>query len=130
MLTFEVGDQAVAIPFDRLADEVVVHATVGGIPIVALWQPGTNAALDARDIPDGRDIGAAGAFRAEVDGSAITFEARDGAIYDTATGSRWNVLGAAVEGPLAGARLEPVVSGTHFWFIWSIFKPDTSVLVE
>jgi len=130
VLTVELGDQAVAIPFDRLADEVVVHATVGGIPIVALWQPGTNAALDARDIPDGRDIGAAGAFRAEVDGSAITFEARDGAIYDTATGSRWNVLGAAMDGPLAGTRLEPVVSGTHFWFIWSIFKPDTSILVE
>ena len=37
--------------------------------------------------------------------------------------------------PLAGTRLEPLVSGTHFWFIWSffwfiwsIFKPDTIVL--
>lgn len=130
VLTFEVGEQAVAIPFDRLAAEVVVEATVGGMSVVALWQPGTNAALDARSIPDGRDIGAAGAFRAEVDGRPITFEARDGLIYDTATGSRWNVLGTAVEGPLTGTRLDPIVSGTHFWFIWSIFKPDTSILVE
>ncbi len=130
VLTFEVGGEAVAIPFERLAVEIVVEATVGGVPVVALWQPGTNAALDTRRLEDGRDIGAAGAFRAEVEGTPARFEARDGGIYDTATGSRWNVLGAAVEGPLTGIRLEPVVSGTHFWFIWSIFKPDTNVLSE
>lgn len=130
VLTFEIGGEAVAIPFDRLSNEVVVEATVGGIPVVAFWQPGTNAALDARSIPDGRDIGAAGAFRAEINGAPVRFEARDGAIYDSATGSRWNLLGSAVDGPLAGTRLEPVVSGTHFWFIWSIFKPDTSVLAR
>ncbi|MGE3796005.1 MAG: DUF3179 domain-containing protein [Dehalococcoidia bacterium] len=130
VLTFEVGDEAVAIPFERLSDEVVVEATVGGIPVVALWQPGTNAALDTSSIPDGRDIGAAGAFRAEINGAPVRFEAREGQIYDTGTGSRWNVLGTAVEGPLAGTRLEPLVFGTHFWFIWSIFKPDTNILSE
>ncbi|GMU39853.1 MAG: hypothetical protein AMXMBFR23_07190 [Chloroflexota bacterium] len=130
VLTFEVRAQPVAIPFDRLANEVVVETTLEGIPVVALWQPGTNAALDARSIEDGRDIGAAGAFRAEIDGRPARFEAREGAIYDSDTGSRWNVLGTAVEGPLTGKRLQPLVSGTHFWFIWSVFKPDTTVLVE
>jgi len=130
VLTFEVGDEALAVPFERLSDEVVVETTVGGIPVVAFWQAGTNAALDTSSIPDGRDIGAAGAFRAEIDGTPVRFEAREGQIYDTGTGSRWSVLGTAVEGPLAGTRLEPLVSGTHFWFIWSIFKPDTNVLTE
>ncbi|MGE3961754.1 MAG: DUF3179 domain-containing protein [Dehalococcoidia bacterium] len=130
VLTFEVEDQAVAIPFDRLSQEVVVETSVGGVPVVALWQHGTNAALEAGAVRDGRDIGSAGAFRADVDGVPVRFEARDGAIFDTGTGSRWNVLGTAVEGPLAGTRLEPLVSGTHFWFIWAVFKPDTVVLVE
>lgn len=130
VLTFEIEEQAVAIPFDRLSQEVVVETSVSGVPIVALWQPGTNAALDERSITDGRDIGSAGAFRAEVDGAPVRFEARDGAISDVGTGSRWNVLGTAVEGPLAGTRLEPLVSGTHFWFIWAVFKPDTVVLSE
>lgn len=126
---------AVAIPFDHLPDEIVVEATIAGVPMVALWQPGTSAALEAPNIEapnieDGRNIGAAGAFRAELNGGSARFAARDRAIYDIETDSRWNALGAAVEGPLTDTRLEPLVSGTHFWFIWSIFKPGTTVLAE
>ena len=62
-------------------------------------------------------------------GERLAFEARDGAIVDVGTGSTWNVLGQAVEGPLAGSQLEPVVSGSHFWFAWSVFKPGTRVIL-
>jgi hypothetical protein len=45
---------------------------------------------------------------------------------------RWdrlaNVLGLAVEGPLEGYRLEQLVSGSHFWFAWSVFKPESRVI--
>ena len=46
---------------------------------------------------------------------------------DAETGSTWNVLGRAVEGPLAGAQLKPVVHGDYFAFAWLAFRPDTLI---
>jgi hypothetical protein len=46
---------------------------------------------------------------------------------DSETGSRWNILGRAVSGPLAGRRLDPIVHGDDFWFAWAAFKPATRV---
>ena len=57
----------------------------------------------------------------------LTFTAVGEHFVDDQTGSRWNLLGQAVDGQLAGKRLEPVVHGTHFWFAWAVFKPFTTV---
>lgn len=130
VLAVEVGDETLAFPFDALSDRVVIHSTAAGVPVVAFWQPGTAAALDTSRIVQGRDVGAAGAFVARIDGVDVSFEARDGVIVDAETGSEWNVLGVAVAGPLAGQRLEPLQAGSHFWFVWSIFKPDTRVVTR
>ncbi len=46
---------------------------------------------------------------------------------DEETGSRWDLLGQATAGPLAGKHLEPVVHGTPFWFAWAVFKPGTRI---
>ena len=54
-------------------------------------------------------------------------EGEDAPITDTQTGSSWDVTGRAVEGPLAGTVLEPVVHGDHFWFAWAAFVPHTSI---
>ena len=35
------------------------------------------------------------------------------------------IFGNAIDGPLAGKNLAPVVHGNHFWFAWAVFKPDT-----
>lgn len=35
---------------------------------------------------------------------------------------------SATSGVLAVTALEPVVSGNHFWFSWSIFRPNTKVI--
>lgn len=130
VLAIEIEGDVVAIPFGMLKDRVVVHAEVGSVSVVALWQPGTSTALDASVIVKGRDVGAAGAFVATLDGAPITFTARRGSIYDLRTGSRWNAAGVAVTGPLKGARLQPVVSGSHFWFAWSVFKPHVRLITE
>jgi len=49
---------------------------------------------------------------------------------DAQTGSRWNVLGHAVDGPLAGARLDPVEHVDTFWFAWAAFHPDTRIIAD
>lgn len=130
VLAIEVGNDAVAIPFDVLAEQVVVTTLVGDQAVVAFWQPGTTSAVGSTTLADSQDVGSAGAFSPILDGAPLEFVARDGAIFDVASGSRWSVTGVAVDGPLAGTRLQPVMSGSHFWFAWSVFKPHVRVVSE
>lgn len=127
VVAVEIGDDAVAYPFGLLEQVRVVEDTVGGERIVVFHQPGTVSALDEASIADSRDIGAAGVFTPAAAGQELTFRAEGDDIFDNETNSRWNVLGKAVEGPLAGEELAPVVHGDHFWFAWSAFNPDTRV---
>jgi len=55
----------------------------------------------------GPRVGAAAAFRRDLDGRHLTFRSDERGVFDRETGSRWNALGEAVEGPLAGRRLAP-----------------------
>lgn len=128
VLTVDLGDDPIAFPFSVLTETVVLEAESAGQRIVAFWQSGASSPLDEAFIIAGRNVGAAGAFIPSADGQALTFEARDGAIVDLQTGSTWNVLGKAIDGPLAGTALEPVVSANHFWFAWAVFEPDTRVI--
>ena len=128
VLTVELGGEPVAFPFSALSERIVIEAEAGGSTIVAFWQPGAVSPLDKEFIIGSRNVGSAGAFLPLLDGERLTFEAIEGEIFDTQTGSRWNVLGQAVEGALAGAQLEQVLSGNHFWFAWSIFEPETRVV--
>ena len=66
-------------------------------------------------------------FSRELDGQVLTFEATDEGFVDKETGSRWSLTGEAIDGPLSGSSLEKLVSGEHFWFAWSVFRPDTIV---
>jgi hypothetical protein len=72
-------------------------------------------------------LGSTGVYEPFADGTKLTFAAKDGVIVDEQTGSTWNVLGKAVEGPLQGEQLVPVVHANHFWFAWAAFHPHTTV---
>ena len=130
VLTLELGGETAAFPFSALSELVVIEAAVGGEAVVAFWQPGQVSALDDAFIIGSRNVGSAGAFSPFLNGDRLRFEARDGTIVDAGTGSTWDVLGRAVDGPLAGSQLTAFVSGNHFWFAWAVFKPETRVILE
>jgi hypothetical protein len=116
----------VAYPFETLANEVIVNDTVGERDVVAFWQPGSRSALDQRDIDSSRDVGMAALFRRTLDDQILTFFVdNDGTIRDEETNSAWNVFGTAVEGELEGKQLRQEIAGSHFWFAWAAFQPDT-----
>ncbi len=117
-----------AIRLDPLLEVGVVAFALDGAPAVAFALPGTTSALDAGDITGGRDVGATGVFRPSVDGRALTFTRAEGGFVDAETGSRWDIFGAAVAGPLQGARLEVIEHVDTFWFAWAAFAPATAVL--
>ncbi len=117
-----------AYPFSVVQAVGALNDTVAGVPVVVLWSPGTADALDSSDTAGGVDVGAALAFDRRVDGEELEFAAADGGRFtDDRTGSMWNVLGQAIEGELAGTRLDPVVHTNEFWFAWAAFHPNGEV---
>lgn len=119
--------EPVAVRLDPLAEAGVVEVTVDGDPVTVWHLPGTGSALDDDDTANGRDVGATGVFRPEIDGQPLTF-ARDGdGFVDDQTASRWDIFGTAVDGPMAGSQLEAVEHVDTFWFAWASYQPDTRI---
>lgn len=127
VVAFTLGEVAAAYPFSVLEKLPAINDTVNGMALVVFWKPGTSSALDTASIPAGRDIGATGVFRREVNGQTLTFSPEGDNFKDAETGSTWNILGQAIAGPRIGTQLEAIVHGNHFWFSWVVFRPDTIV---
>ncbi|MDX1577783.1 MAG: DUF3179 domain-containing protein [Gemmatimonadota bacterium] len=88
-------------------------ASVDGEPVVAFWNSFASTAV---------------AYRAEVDGMALTFEVVDGRRRDVETGSFWDFEGNAFAGPLEDAKLEALEEAyLAYWFAWAEFQPDTRI---
>ena len=124
---FTIGDAAAAFPFTVLNQERVVNYNVGGTDLVVFFKPGTRTALGGLLIGEAAEVGATGVFEADVEGSKLTFRPEGDTFVDNETGTTWNILGQAVDGPMTGTRLTPIVHGNHFWFSWGVFQPDTMI---
>ena len=127
VVTVEIGAEAVAYAFSRLAGHPVVNDDVGNQPITVFYRTGVVSPLDRSSINDSKDVGAGVAFLRVLDGQELTFEWRDGEFRDVQTRSTWDITGRAVAGQLAGQQLRPLLHGNYFWFSWAAFKPDTRV---
>ena len=123
-----VGDEVAVVPFPRLARERVVNAEVGGRPLVFLFKPGVRSALDAKAINDSKDVGTAAAFERTLDGRELELRAQGDGFVDREGGSRFDITGRAVSGPLEGRRLPQVRHDQQFWFALAAFVPDARIL--
>lgn len=124
-----VGGEPVAYSFEMLAEKRVVNDTVGGVDVVAFWQPGQVSALDQRTIDESRDVGMAALYSRQLNGQTLTFIlSDDGLIRDEQTGSAWNVFGTATDGELQGQQLQQQLAFPHFWFAWVAFRPETRLV--
>ena len=121
------GGAARAYPYTVLAERRAVNDTVGGTPLVVLYEPSALSTLSAPAIADARAVGTAAVFAPEVGGRRLTFALRGEDIVDQETGSVWNVAGEAVSGPLQGRRLRPLLHHQALWFYWATVHPDTPI---
>mgnify|MGYP001604630163 CR=1 FL=1 len=126
------GDASAAWALDAVDDTgpAATNGEVGSTPVVIFWQPGQVSALETDDTGTGRDVGSVGVFLAAVDGRTLTFSAGTDGFEDQETGSRWDLAGRAVAGPLSGARLERIPHFDTFWFAWSTYRPETTLIEE
>lgn len=108
VLGLELGEASFVVP---LAGRRVVSTRLGGEALALVMDP---------------RAGFGAAYRRLLDGRELTLEARPGRgpleLVDRQTQSRWNLLGEAIAGPLAGRRLEPV-GARAFFFAWAALHP-------
>jgi len=116
-----------AFPFSILAEEGAVNYRANGVDVAIFFKFGTNSALGDAQISFAADIGTTAVFNAVFEGQKLTFTAVGDGFTDAETGSTWNILGEAIEGPKTGGRLTKIVHSDHFWFAWAAFKPDTLI---
>ena len=97
-----IDGQNMAYPFILLEANPVINDTVGGQELVVFYTGGTLSAFAGRGVPN-RVVGSTGMYVPFVEGQKLTFKIQDALIVDEETGSKWNILGQAVEGPLEGS---------------------------
>jgi hypothetical protein len=68
-----------------------------------------------------------GAYQRNLDGQTLTFERSGGTFKDVETGSSWNILGIATDGPLQGKRLTH--ADWHFmeWHTWASYHRPSEI---
>ena len=124
-ISIDGGDAAFSLSI--LAKEGVANYQVNGVDVAVFFKSGTASALDGLLIGSSRDVGSAAVYNAVLDGRKLTFSSVGSGFTDVETGSTWNILGEAIDGPMAGERLTKIVHGDHFWFAWAAFMPDTLI---
>ncbi len=122
---YEGSSAAYALEFVSGGEGKATAVQVGDSDLVVFWIPGQSSALDASDVFGGRDVGSTAVFVPEIDGRQLTFSHDGDNFVDEETGSIWLTNGEAVEGELAGERLEQIPHLDTFWFAWSTYQPDT-----
>lgn len=130
VLGVEAGGAQRLYPLSALREQPVINDAVGGVAVVVMSRSGMLSALDAGRITDSKTIPAATAWRRELEGRTLRFEQRGEGVVDRETGSRWDLFGRALAGPLRGRQLAPVEGGVHFAFAWLAFNPGAEIYRE
>lgn len=113
------GRGGIAFPFEELVGTSsgtnVITTLFGGGEVILLW--------------DGEALGAGAFYPRTMANEPVKLRAsEDGRFTDAETGTQWNAAGLAIEGPMAGSRLQPVAGAfVAYWFAWAAFYPDTGI---
>lgn len=122
VLGVEINGQPRAYPIDMIqyVNKEILDDSLGGVPVAVTWCDLCQSAL---------------VFDRRVAGRTLTFRVagmiwrNNMVMQDLETGTLWSQLtGEAVEGELAGSRLEPFPSILTTWMAWNASHPDGTVL--
>lgn len=109
-----IGGASKAYPMSKLERESPVIDTLGGVPIVIVFNEKSVRA-----------------FERVIDGRVLEFFSRAGAsplrLVDAETGSEWDFAGNCASGPLVGRQLKKIATLSDYWFDWKAYHPDTMI---
>lgn len=117
ILGVRLDDIARAYPWDVLREKTVINDEINGTPVLIAYDPEADTAA---------------AYLRSFDGELLSFESdpmNPGSVLDHTSGSRWLVTsGVAIEGPLDGRRLKPLVATIAFEFAWFDAYPRSDMV--
>jgi len=127
VLSVRAAEQTLLFTLSALQDTPVLNTVFNKMPLTVFAFETMNSALDDASIRDSKMIPAAAVYSPIVDGKPLEFDFREGAAVDQQTGSRWNIMGTAIEGPMKGKSLVQIDGGVHFAFAWLAFDPEAEI---
>jgi hypothetical protein len=119
---------AFSLDFVSGGEAKATNTSVGDTELAIFWKAGQATALEADRVGEGRDVGSVAVFLPIAGDEKLTFAVESGAFVDEQTGSTWNIAGEAIDGPLAGTRLEQINHLDTFWFAWATYQPETELI--
>ncbi len=105
LVTVSIDGKTKAYPFRLLRRSTVTTGRIRKKRFVNFFDPSAVTTMGAEQIAESRKVGAVGVFSPELE-----------------------LVWVAMEGPLAGRRLEPIEHGVFYAFAWLVFNPDTEVV--
>ena len=105
-------DELKSYPFEEMPVTAVINDIVGDDALVVIFDYDSRTAIP---------------YFSDVDGEIFRFYQVESEgqlpveFMDAETGTRWDMLGRAVEGPLKGERLEQVPAYNSMWFAWDTY---------
>ncbi len=109
-----------AYPINAMPNGEIIRDVLAGTDIAILWQPSTRTAVAYATSLDGPEGG-------EVTGLEFDAAVPDAPFLDRKTGSRFDIAGRAVSGPLKGRTLKWIDSVQCCWFAWAAEYPQTEI---
>ena len=111
------GDELRAYGFRDMGPEAVINDELGGEPLLVVFHEESQTALP---------------YSRQVDGRTLTFHQveQEGPLpefRDVETGTTWDLIGRAVDGPLQGEQLRLLPAYYSMWFAWSTYWPESTV---
>ncbi len=128
VLAVRAGGGTLAAPYSLLRRRTVLDTSVGGTPVVILYEQQVRSPLDESSIDESRDVGTAVAYDRRLGGRTLSFEDLGGRVIDRETNSVWDISGLSVSGALRGRVLRPVLQNSQFWFALAAFLPGVRVI--
>ena len=118
VLGIEHDGLARAYPYTVLGHRGAINDVVNGLSVLVVYDENARLAIAFERKRRDEDL-------------TLTLDVVDGAfpfrLTDRETGTLWSLTGMAVEGPLAGARLEPIATYSSMWFAWAAFHRGTQI---
>jgi hypothetical protein len=111
------GGTPKAYPLVAMGERAAINDQIGDLALLLVWSKDAELAVPYDRVVDGQEL-------------TFTIDTTTGfpfTLVDIETGTRWNIKGEAIEGPLAGQRLRQVPAYTAFWFAWVTFWQNTEV---
>jgi hypothetical protein len=122
------GEAVAFAPPVRPGPSAVATARLGRVRVTAFFRYGVRLAETGDTFATARRGWSATVWVDRLNGHALDLSASGRSFVDRTSGSRFDFLGHARSGPLAGRHLLAVPAINTFWFAWVHFHPRTSIV--